>query len=142
MALARVGLTLILGLIADQSIPLEATHWKATELGGKPVPALTANREAHLMFHGGRVSGSDGCNRIAGSYDLKGDRLTFGQLAGTQMACADSADIEQRFRAALESAAAGRSSAIGWSCSTEPARAWRRLKGGFRRRPRQPHLRC
>ncbi len=84
---------------------LEGTYWKATELAGKATPAQDAKREAHLVFQtGGRVSASDGCNRITGTYELKGTALTFGQMAGTQMACIDSAaEIERAFRGALKS---------------------------------------
>ena len=73
------------------------------ELAGAPVPSLPASREAHLAFQpGGRVSGSDGCNRITGSYTLKGEGVTFGQIAGTQMACPDTADVAGRFHSALK----------------------------------------
>ena len=84
---------------------LEGTYWKATELAGKATPAQDAKREAHLVFQaGGRLSGSDGCNRITGAYERKGTAVTFGQLAGTQMACIDSAaEIERAFRGALKS---------------------------------------
>jgi putative lipoprotein len=82
------------------ALPLEATYWKAIEFQGMPVPA---SREAHLVFQvAGRLAGSDGCNRITGSYELKGDGISFGQLAGTQMACPDTAEVERRFRAALK----------------------------------------
>ena len=86
--------------------PLEGTYWKAIELAGKPTPAQDPKREAHLQFQaGGRVSGSDGCNRMTGSYQLKGDAVTFGQMAATQMACIDApAEIERAFRGALKSA--------------------------------------
>jgi heat shock protein HslJ len=36
-----------------------------------------------------RIGGSGGCNRIAGSYTRDGDRLAFGPIASTQMACVD-----------------------------------------------------
>ena len=87
--------------------PLEGTHWKAIELAGKPTPTQDSNREAHLLFlAGGRVSGSDGCNRITGNYQLTGDAITFGQMIGTQMACIDrAAETERAFREALKSAA-------------------------------------
>ena len=86
--------------------PLEGTYWKATELAGKPTPTQDATREAHLLFQpAGRLSGSDGCNRITGSYQLRGDTVTFGQMAGTLMACINaSAEIEGAFREALKSA--------------------------------------
>jgi copper homeostasis protein (lipoprotein) len=84
---------------------LEGTYWKAIELGGKPTPTQDPKREAHLRFQAGdRVSGSDGCNRITGSYQLKGDRVTFGQIVGTQMACLNAVDIERPFRDGLNSA--------------------------------------
>ncbi|MDR5756564.1 META domain-containing protein [Caballeronia sp. LZ035] len=35
-----------------------------------------------------RASGFAGCNRFAGTYDLKDGKLSFGPLAGTRMACA------------------------------------------------------
>jgi putative lipoprotein len=85
---------------------LEGTYWRAIELAGKPVPALNEKREANLVFQsGGRLSASDGCNRLTGSYTLKGDDgVTFGQMAGTQMACLDSGETERAFRAALKGA--------------------------------------
>ena len=85
---------------------LEGTYWRAIELAGKPTPAQDPKREAHLLFQpGGRVSGSDGCNRITAGYQRQDDALTFGQIAGTRMACADSAEIEGAFQAALKGTA-------------------------------------
>jgi putative lipoprotein len=87
------------------SRPLEKTYWKATELDGKPVPATESTREVYILFGGaGRVSGSDGCNRIIGSYVLAGEGITFGVLAGTQMACPNTADTERGLRKALSGA--------------------------------------
>ena len=41
-----------------------------------------------LVFdEGGRVSGSGGCNRLAGTYTASGEQLAFGPLATTRMAC-------------------------------------------------------
>jgi heat shock protein HslJ len=89
----------------SRTTPLEGTHWKAIELAGKPIPTHDAKREAHLLFQaGGRLSGSDGCNRITGSYKLKGDAVSFSQGAGTQMACINTGAIERDVRDALKSA--------------------------------------
>ena len=106
-----VALVMCVGLSAGASNaqtqkPLEGTYWKAVELAGKPLPKQDPAHEAHLQFQpANRVSGSDGCNRITGSYALKGDLVTFGQLAGTQMACINvAASIERGFRDALKSA--------------------------------------
>lgn len=105
--LQPVTLTLAFGLIANTAMTqeIEGKYWKATELAGKPTPAQDANREAHLTFQpGGRVSGSDGCNRITGSYELKGEAVTFPKMAGTQMACVDIGDLDRAFKDALNSA--------------------------------------
>ncbi len=86
--------------------PLEGTYWKATELAGTPTTTQDPKREAHLVFQpGGRVAGSDGCNRITGGYELEGDAVTFSKMAGTQMACINAAaENERPFRNALKGA--------------------------------------
>ena len=87
--------------------PIEwtADRWKAIELLGTPTPAQDPKREAHLEFQpAGRVSGSDGCNRITGSYQLKGEAVAFSEIAGTQMACIDTGNVERAFHDALKTA--------------------------------------
>ena len=86
--------------------PLEGTYWRAIELAGKPTPAQDVKREAHLLFQAdNRVSGSDGCNRITGTYQRKGNDVTFGPSAATRMACIDSAaEVERAFHDALKRA--------------------------------------
>jgi heat shock protein HslJ len=89
---------------AGRNKPLEGTYWRASELAGKPVPTQDPKREAHLQFQKDRVSGSDGCNRVTGSYHLKGERVAFTQMAATQMACLTSSGTEEPFHAALKRA--------------------------------------
>lgn len=49
-----------------------------------------------------QVVGRAACNRYFGSYELSGERLTMGQLAGTKMACPDdSMRVEYQFLDAL-----------------------------------------
>jgi heat shock protein HslJ len=81
--------------------PLEGTYWNATELVGRVVPSQESPQEPHLIFQDGRLSGSDGCNRVAGPYQLRGDVVTFGPIASTRMACADVRDIDRAFEEAL-----------------------------------------
>ncbi|MGK9147375.1 META domain-containing protein [Plantibacter flavus] len=46
--------------------------------------------EPHLIFsEDGRVSGSDGCNRLAGSWKATGDTIVVSDVASTLMACPD-----------------------------------------------------
>ena len=40
-----------------------------------------------LLLADGHASGSGGCNRFAGGYELEGERLSFQPLASTRMAC-------------------------------------------------------
>jgi copper homeostasis protein (lipoprotein) len=69
------------------ALPLENTYRRATQLEGQPVPAVDPGSQAYLIFEaGGRVSGSDGCNRVAGTYRLNGDAIWFGPMASTRMA--------------------------------------------------------
>ena len=85
--------------------PLEGTYWRAVELAGKPAPVQDPKREAHLLFQAdGRASGSDGCNRVSGTYKREGDAVTFGPMAGTRMACPDTGDSERAFGDALQRA--------------------------------------
>ena len=50
----------------------------------------------------GAVSGTGGCNRMAGKATISGDAITFGPLASTNMACTPAAmDQEAKFFAAL-----------------------------------------
>lgn len=50
----------------------------------------------------GRASGSTGCNRWFSDVTREGDRITFGQMGMTRMACAEpQMAAEQRFEAAL-----------------------------------------
>jgi putative lipoprotein len=83
--------------------PLENTYWKLTHLGDKAVVTPERQREAHFLLHPAdrRVSGSGGCNGIAGSYTLDGERLVFGQMQRTMMACPTGMDTENEFLAAL-----------------------------------------
>ncbi|MHA7816940.1 MAG: copper resistance protein NlpE N-terminal domain-containing protein [Pseudohaliea sp.] len=91
-------------LVKDLTDPrLESRDWVLTELMGKPVSLPEGQPAPSLRFDPstGRVSGSDGCNRLMGSYRLlERDRIEFGQLAGTLMACPDMT-LPDRFREVL-----------------------------------------
>ena len=77
--------------------------WNAVELYGAAVtPQPGSERRPHLVFGtDGRVSGADGCNRLSGPFTVKANGITFGPVAGTQMACPSTDHVAQRFRAAL-----------------------------------------
>jgi copper homeostasis protein (lipoprotein) len=86
------------------------TYWKLMRLGGAAVTVGEGQREPHfiLQVDGQRVIGSGGCNRFMGRYSVEADRLTFGPLAGTRMACPEGMEQEDAFHEALGSAATWR----------------------------------
>jgi XRE family transcriptional regulator, regulator of sulfur utilization len=87
------------------SPPLLETTWVTIELAGVPVPLTPTERQPSLRFAaGGRVSGSDGCNRISATYTLAGSRITFGPIAATRMACPGIESLAGKFEAALTGA--------------------------------------
>ena len=97
---------LMLRLVPDSGMatePLENTYWKLMTLGDAPVTVVAQQPEPHLILNAltGRANGSGGCNRMSGSYQLSGDRLTLGPMAGTMMACAEGMETEKAFMAAL-----------------------------------------
>jgi putative lipoprotein len=64
------------------------TRWMLTELHGKPVTPV-ANNPAYIVFDPDqkRYSGSSGCNRIVGTFQLDGNSLQLMGGAMTTMAC-------------------------------------------------------
>jgi copper homeostasis protein (lipoprotein) len=97
--LAQAGRVGGAGSVAGSSVSLEKTEWKLVRLGDVAVKVEDQHRQPQLVFDPAshRVSGSGGCNRIVGGYELNGEKLTFGQMASTMMACASGMETEQNF---------------------------------------------
>lgn len=68
---------------------LEGKEWTLTEAGGSPVVTTPGARPATLTLsaEGRKVSGSSGCNRLMGTYELSGTSLRFKPVGLTRMAC-------------------------------------------------------
>ena len=79
------------------------TYWKLMRLGGAAATVVEGQREPHFILRIAeqRVTGFGGCNQFMGSYAVDGDRLTFGPLAGTRMACPEGMEQEHAFHEAL-----------------------------------------
>ena len=94
-------------LATDQRV-LTGIEWRLVSLG--PLGAedsVVAGTTVTLKFgEDGRASGSTGCNSYGGTYEVHGDRISFGRLVSTRRACLDqnANQQEQRFLAALEAA--------------------------------------
>jgi heat shock protein HslJ len=84
---------------------LRNTYWKLLSLDGAPMHVGERQREPHLIFADGgepRVSGSGGCNRVMGGFELDGDKLRLRKMATTMKACLDGMEQEQQFLRAME----------------------------------------
>jgi len=79
------------------------TYWKLLEMNGKPAALGAGEKEINLVTGGGEnlVHGFSGCNRFSGGYKQNNDRLEFGNLATTRMACAETMGLESSFLEAL-----------------------------------------
>ena len=105
MTMALIA-TLLTGCASSSEGPgptsLLLTHWEADDIGGQPVlsgdpPTLRFTDDQ------GQVNGYAGCNQFFGSAEINGDRLSFGPLGATRMACGEQRDAQEyRFLQALE----------------------------------------
>ena len=104
-----------MGCPAQAAGELAGTSWRALEIEGSPVPPVQSKQEPYLIFNAaGRVSGSTGCNRFAGSYQQDGNTLHFTPLAVTKMACPPPLDgLERSFLQAMAA-----TTALRQSCNT------------------------
>ncbi len=81
------------------------TQWNLIELNGSAVSVAAAEGQVYIYLQqdGDKLSGSDGCNRFFGSYDLSGTSLEFHSVAQTLMACRGGfTDRESEFMEALK----------------------------------------
>ena len=86
---------------------LRGTTWRLQALqdGRTPAQRPAGGKAVELLFAADseRVSGSGGCNRLIGGFQLTGEQLRFSDLASTQMACEPAAMVfERRVVEALE----------------------------------------
>ena len=79
---------------------LQDTNWGLIRLENQPV---ATPKPAQLRLDAeNRFSGTGGCNRIVGAYQLSGAQIAFAQVASTKMACiGDVAVTEDAFLKAL-----------------------------------------
>ena len=83
--------------------PLWGSEWRLQSIAGQvalPQPAAT------LVFpQPGQAVGHGSCNRFSGAVEIDRDRLTFGPLMSTKMACIGGAsEQESRYLGALQKA--------------------------------------
>jgi len=79
------------------------TEWVLVAMGEMLLAAHDGDSTAYLVLQrDGRIAGSTGCNRFFGGYTLDGERLSFGGIGLTKMACMEPLmSQEQSFVSAL-----------------------------------------
>lgn len=91
---------------------LTNTYWKILRLGETEVAPGEGRREPNLILREGeepRVTATVGCNQLTGRYALTEDKLSFGPVASTQMACPKPLDAwEKQLGSVLERATSWR----------------------------------
>lgn len=72
-----------------QSSGLSGTTWKLDSYSqGSVMKTALPDVDTYLTFNkNNQLSGNVGCNSFGGGYSVSGDRITFGQLASTEMYC-------------------------------------------------------
>ncbi len=91
------------GVIPESGKGLTGTVWRLADLGGGGVLDRV---EATLEFpEEGKVVGKGSCNRFFGSVKIEGERISFGPLGSTRMACPEAvSNQESKYLEALQSA--------------------------------------
>lgn len=100
-ALLLLAAALVVGCGGDDDSdapPLKGSEWTLVSGVDAPDDAVPT-----LTLEEGTASGFSGCNQYGGPYELDGDSISFGPLAGTLMGCPEpQATTEASYLAALE----------------------------------------
>lgn len=86
----------------QQRQALLGPRWLLVQLGARRLARPLGQREAQLQLQaGGRLAGSDGCQRLLGEYRLAGTQLAFTVRAASAATCTEGAEPAEALRAAL-----------------------------------------
>jgi heat shock protein HslJ len=85
---------------------LEGESWILTQFVAEDGSTQIVDVGVDAEFDGSQISGTSGCNRYNASYEANGNEISFGPIAGTQMACPEpQTSVEARYLQLLESVA-------------------------------------
>jgi heat shock protein HslJ len=103
-------LTVLLSACGDDepagSEALEGESWILTQFVAEDGSTEIVDVGVSAEFDGSTISGVSGCNQYNASYEASGDQISFGPIAGTQMACPEpQMSVETRYLQLLESVA-------------------------------------
>lgn len=82
---------------------VENIRWELIEIAGEPVVPASGLPVPGFRLNpqGNSLRGFGGCNRIMGSYTIRGDQLRFGHIVTTRKFCQQTQGLEDRFVQAL-----------------------------------------
>lgn len=82
------------GNVSDE---LANTSWQLVSFGPTKAAASVLPGSTITLDFGvnGKAGGHGGCNSYGGSYNVRGDQISFGEMASTLIACADSGVTQQ-----------------------------------------------
>ena len=85
---------------------LEGRSWVLTQFVAEDGSTQIVDVGVDAEFDGSTISGVSGCNQYNATYEASGNEISFGPIAGTQMACPEpQMSVETRYLQLLESAA-------------------------------------
>lgn len=85
---------------------LEGESWILTQFVAEDGSTEIVDVGVDAEFDGESITGTSGCNRYNAPYEAGGDEISFGPIAGTQMACPEpQMGVETRYLQLLESVA-------------------------------------
>ncbi|WP_111893351.1 META domain-containing protein [Acinetobacter sp. MB5] len=89
--------------LQQQQLQTKEMVWQLYRIDGQTLSNQESTHLPYLRFDAAnkQVSGSDGCNRIFGSYQIQGNTLHLSPLASTKMMCIDDMQISDQFHLAL-----------------------------------------
>ena len=100
----RAGAASVAQAASPLTMPLEGTFWQAVVVGDRQV-SLFGVPGPYLVFERtGRILGSNGCDRLAGDFDVNQDVVRFARMESTHTMCVGGHDIQRRFDRALTDA--------------------------------------
>ncbi len=84
---------------------LEETYWRLSALGGTPVTTGSV-REPYLRLSSfnSTLSGTGGCNRFRGGYEVSGQSVIFKDVGRARMGCPKGTNSDDAFLKALQAA--------------------------------------
>lgn len=99
--------------LPDQQQPqdialLQQPTWELRQIGATEINLKNKSTIPSLKFSANdqNLSGTDGCNRLVGSYQIKNQQIQFQNLVSTRMMCQDNMQQANQFNQALTKVAA------------------------------------